>query len=71
MINPILSKGDSVDHCKDGDDGFLQYVTLRDLMMAVYAHGELSSGTTMRIKDIAHDGYAFADEALSERAKPK
>jgi hypothetical protein len=69
MINPILSKGDSVDHCQEGEDGFLQYVTLRDYFAGLAMKGMTDSG--LEFNEVASDAYGYADAMLSERAKPK
>jgi hypothetical protein len=73
MINPILSKGDSVDHCQDGEDGFLQYVTLRDYFAgcALTNLVLLADKYSWEDQDISEMAYDKADAMLSERANQR
>ena len=72
MINPILSNGDIVDHCQEGEDGFLQYVTLRDYFAVVALQGiSVGEKEGWFARDKAEYSYEIADAMLSERAKPK
>jgi hypothetical protein len=70
MINPILSTGSAVDHCQQGEDSHLQYVTLRD-----YFAGCALTGLVVGEKDftMTYEEYAYkiADAMLVERAKAK
>ena len=67
MINPILSKGDSVNHCQEGEVGFLQYVTLRDLFAGFYLTGTVFNSLTDREPSkYAEEAYKVADAMLAQ-----